>query len=163
MRSIRIKYEQLVYIVKCECIFVCSQYVNNCNQKVFITPNEVEYLVNFFMNKFDFKAIKKNKGVGEIVKECAEILENKFGVSYSLFTINLIIKRLAPIVPKKIVKYLDAPLNDIEISLVKGCPISSVSKLNYNNYVEVMNAARRTAKEQGLTLYDWELGQYNNN
>lgn len=96
----------------------------------------------------------------------------KFNLGFSIFTINLLIKRLAKFMKLSDRDKLAAPLNKDELNEIKFSKVRKISSVNSGNYLQLIRHARRfaTGKIVGniptikaSSLYEWELFFWNNN
>ena len=153
-KGISLSDAQLDFVIKTALIVVSRNYA-----RVKFDPSPIVDLRELFKEKFLPANPKDPKEIGDFVLEAAKILcFEKSG--FSIFAVNLIIKKLAPMLEERYLPLLGAPLNRSEL-IEMGCSVKAMSAIDGDNYHEVIEFARKHAADQGANLYEWELNAYN--
>ena len=154
-KGISLSDAQLDFVIKTALIVVSRNYA-----KVKFDPSPIVGLRELFKEKFLLANPKNPKEIEDFVLEAAKKLcFEKTG--FSIFAVNLIIKKLAPMFEERHLPLLGAPLNRREL-LEIDCSVKAMSAIDGDNYRKVIEFAREYAIKQGAkSLYEWELNAYN--
>lgn len=153
-KGISLSDAQLDFVIKTALIVVSRSYA-----KVKFDPSPIVGLRELFKERFLPANPKNPKEIEDFVLEAVKMLcFEKTG--FSIFAVNLIIKKLAPMLEERYLPLLGAPLNRSEL-IEMDYSVKSMSAINEGNYHEVIEFARKYAGGQGANLYEWELNAYN--